>query len=124
MSEATVGSIVKDHNGKVIRITKEPCGQGCIFKDFEAYEKYPKDPCYVPELHNDVWTGDDFLELAEGDKEIADHLFYHVDWQSPTTALDEDFRDGEIIRCGSCKKLIWAKMEGIETCPHCNAPTE
>lgn len=35
------------------------------------------------------YTGDDFLEAAEGDEELARQIFETVDWQSPFTLADE-----------------------------------
>lgn len=36
-----------------------------------------------------LYTGEDFIELADGDEELAKRLFYYCDWQHPSSALDE-----------------------------------
>ena len=114
-----VGKCVLAEDGSVTMLEKEAYGQGMIFKDEEAFLHKPDAPCYVPELSDDVFTRNDFLQIAEGDAKIAEHLFYYVDWQSPTTAMDEDMRDGEVARCEKCGKLFRAMMEPDAKCPHC-----
>lgn len=41
-----------------------------------------------------LYTGKDFMELADGDEDFAKRLFDYVDWQHPSSALDEVI-DGE-----------------------------
>ena len=36
-----------------------------------------------------LYTGKDFMELADGDEELAKEVFDYVDWQHPSSALDE-----------------------------------
>lgn len=36
-----------------------------------------------------LYTGKDFMELADGDEELAKRLFDYVDWQHPSSALNE-----------------------------------
>lgn len=36
-----------------------------------------------------LYTGKDFMELSDGDEELAKRLFYYVDWQHPSSAVDE-----------------------------------
>ena len=36
-----------------------------------------------------LYTGKDFMNLADGDEKFAKRLFYYVDWQHPSSALDE-----------------------------------
>ena len=36
-----------------------------------------------------LYTGKDFMELTDGDEELAKRLFYYVDWQHPSSALNE-----------------------------------
>lgn len=36
-----------------------------------------------------LYTGKDFMDLADGDEELAKRLFYYCDWQHPSSALDE-----------------------------------
>ena len=36
-----------------------------------------------------LYTGKDYMDLADGDEELAKRLFYYCDWQHPSSALDE-----------------------------------
>lgn len=40
-----------------------------------------------------LYTGKDFMELADGNEEIAKELFRYVDWQHPASALNEVLDD-------------------------------
>lgn len=115
-----IGSIELDDNGEVVKIDRGPSAQGWVFKDAEAYDTDPTKPCYVPELNDDVYTGQDFLDLAGGVKEVADMIFDVVDWQSPETYFNECCDEGEIDDCKACGKLFLSY--GAEKCPHCGAP--
>lgn len=45
------------------------------------------------------YTGAQFIELCEGDEALAYRLFGYVDWQHPSSALDEvDYDDEEDAR--------------------------
>lgn len=99
-------------------------GQGVGFKDYKAYRCYPDKPCYIPEHEAEkdepkYYTYRDFLHIAEGNWEIADHLFDFCDWQYPETALEDDLRDGEIARCTDCGRLVHVRMEPLTRCPYC-----
>lgn len=63
-----------------------------------SYNK-PDVPCYVPELHDAVYTRNDLMALCNGQEEIAEELFDRLDWQSPSTLMDEWERTGEINIC-------------------------
>ena len=39
------------------------------------------------------YTGKDFVELCNGNEELAERLFHYCDWQHPTTAIDEEICD-------------------------------
>lgn len=41
------------------------------------------------------YTGNDFVEECGGDAELASELFYYVDWQHPSSAVDEVRGDEE-----------------------------
>lgn len=47
------------------------------------------DPGRVEEIVECCYTGDDFLELCDGDAERAKELFRYCDWQHPSSALPE-----------------------------------
>lgn len=56
---------------------------------------------HIPFLSNEVsdvlsycYTGKDFMELCDGNEELAKELFDYVDWESPSSALDEiDYKE-------------------------------
>ena len=95
--------------------------QGFIVKDEEAFLHYPDQVCYVPELGDEVYTRQDFLNLCNGQEDFAEACFYGVDWQSPETWIDEQLREDEWGWCDSCKKFYRMDGEAIP-CPVCEKP--
>lgn len=63
--------------------------------DFNDNEKV----IYTPENWDDDekegYTGQDFLELCDGDLELAQRIYDACEWQHPETILDEMSRDDE-----------------------------
>ena len=92
--------------------------QGWIFKDEEAFLHYPDKVCYVPELSDEGYTRQDFLDMVGGQKEVARECFYAVDWQHPETWIDEQYRDNEWEVCPRCNK-IYAMAGEPCACPVC-----
>lgn len=74
---------------------------GYIYKNSFAFYKQTDEICYIPELGEDtsVYRYSDFLEMATDyvkrtglsntPQDIAEKLFECVDWQHPSTLLDE-----------------------------------
>lgn len=92
--------------------------QGWIFKDEEAFLYRPDQVCYVPELFDGAYTRQDFLDMCNGQEEFARECFYAVDWQSPETWIDEQYRNNEWQYCPHCRKIY--DMAGEEKpCPVC-----
>ena len=92
--------------------------QGWIFKDEEAFELYPDKVCYIPELSDEKYTRNDFMELFNGQYELAAECFHSVDWQHPETWKDEQFSYYEMDYCPKCKKIYLMPGEQIP-CPIC-----
>lgn len=137
-------------------------GQECeIFK--ASHFEISNDICYIPDLYlNEIpldnpitdpeqieevvsccYDGNDFMEICEGDDEVAEALFYFCDWQHPSSAYDEgfgeDFHDEEFPEepadgwdethiitemcsyCGSEIEMRWAvNIRGYQAfCPVC-----
>ena len=90
-----IGICKVDQDGNIIELQREFFGQGWVFKDWEAFQNRPDAPCYVPELHNAVYTRNDLIALCNGQEEMAEELFDQLDWQSPSTLMDEWERTGE-----------------------------
>lgn len=121
----TVGSYTPpDENGEGEAIDRGWYSQGFIYKNDRAFyegaaEGAPQEVCYIPELDDATYTYIDFLEMCDGQTNIAEELYEAVDWQHPETLLDEWFDEGEVDHCPACGKLFdsyWA-----EACPYCGA---
>ena len=91
--------------------------QGWIFKDEEAFLHHPDKVCYVPELSDTAYTHNDLLALCDGQEKLAQCCFDCLNWQSPTTWVDEQFIFGEWVRCEECHRVYDA--EEHSSCPHC-----
>ena len=85
-----IGSyIVVGRNDYLIR--KGHSAQGECFKSQENFEHHPKLPCYACENSDidEYYTAQDFLAIADGDKDLAKELFDTVDWQHVETLAQE-----------------------------------
>ncbi len=49
----------------------------------------------VSEVLSNCYTGDDFIELCNGDIQKAERLFWFCNWQHPSSALDEGAIDDD-----------------------------
>lgn len=98
-------------------------GRGVIYKNWEAYydKDHPDRVCYIPELSDSLYTRQDFLDICNGQPEIADRIFDGVDWQSPETLLEEQWYE-ELAICPKCKKWYWCY--GVDKCPNCGNEKE
>jgi tRNA(Ile)-lysidine synthase TilS/MesJ len=101
-------------------IEREYYGQGYIFKDEEAFHTDLNAVCYIPELSDAAYTRQSFLDLMDGQEDLAGDLFDRVDWQHPESLLEEDYANGEYADCPECGRMFacYDKSE----CPHCHAP--
>ena len=43
----------------------------------------------IDEVIGKCYTGNNFIEECDGDKELAERLFWYCDWQHPSSALPE-----------------------------------
>ena len=112
------GSIRKaDRHGRITKLKREFWGQGWIFKNWNAFEKHRDSPCYVPELSDTVYTGNDFMVLCDRQEEIAACLFCEVDCQSPTALRHEWEINREVCTCDQCGKMFLSY--DVHQCPHC-----
>ena len=101
-------------------IHQAPYGQGMIFKSARAF--YESDGfCYVPEDGAQAYTTQDFVNLCKGNTYLAEEIFHHVDWQHPSTELDQMKRDNEITTCKYCDSYVntvnFTIYTEAETCP-------
>ena len=49
----------------------------------------------IVEIIDKCYTGDDFIELCDGNVDLAERLFGYCDWQHPSSALNEVMDDEE-----------------------------
>lgn len=118
-----VGGYTPVNGGREAVIDREYYIQGWIFKDEEAFLLHPDQVCYVPELFDNAYTRQDFLDMCNGQEEIARECFYAVDWQSPETWLNEQFDTYEMDFCPICQKIYCMMGEQIP-CPECGTNPE
>jgi len=97
--------------------------QGFIFKDEDAFLHCPDKVCYVPELSDVAYTRQDFLNMCNGQEKFARECFYAVDWQSPETWIDEQYRNNEWQYCPHCNKIYDMAGEAC-ACPVCGRNPE
>ncbi|MDR1549965.1 MAG: hypothetical protein LBT06_15430 [Hungatella sp.] len=88
-----------------------------IYKNPEAFYRSLSGVCYIPELAGRQYTGEDFLELSLGQREIAEEIFLSIDGQDPEAWLDEQFRIGELAICPVCNRIYQSYM--VPECPLC-----
>lgn len=113
-----VGSIEKKNDEYLIN--REHYRQGWVFKDEDAYRNRKDEPCYVPELDNSMYTGQDILDMCNSQQEFADELFEALDWQHPETLVDEWLRHGEWVVCEGCERLVnYGDGCNDKVCPNC-----
>lgn len=65
-----------------------------IDRSLERWTEY-----YANEIElaiSNMYTGRDFVMIADGDKDVAEKLFYYCDWQNPSSAIDEVLEDVKI----------------------------
>ena len=118
-----IGSYTPEMDGKESVIEREYFGQGWIVKDEEAFLLYPELVCYVPELYDNTYTRQDFLDMCNGQEAVATMLFEMVDWQSPETLLNEMYDTYELGFCPACQKIYYMMGEQ-KPCPICGRNPE
>ena len=101
-----IGQITKDPKTGKTRIERDWYRQGWVVKDEEAFLLHPDQPCYVPELSDTVYTGDEIRRLCNHQEELARACFDLLDWQCPETFIEEQFRDLEWGWCPKCRKIV------------------
>ena len=117
---------IGNYNEGTGEIERDWYRQGFIFKDPDAFYNHPHKVCYVPELSDSAYTANDFLFIANGDKELATDLFEEADWQHPETILDDWISNNELVWCHKCHKYYYnndeyADIGNVSPCPYCGA---
>lgn len=112
------GKLELDENRNIVKLDREWLVQGYVYKNPNAYFNEPEAVCYVPELSDSLYTRQDFLDMCNGQEDVADHVFNAVDWQHPESYLEE-LRVGEDLAECKCGKWFWCFA--TKKCPYCGA---
>ncbi len=99
-----VGSIEEKYGE--YSINRKYYRQDMIFKDEDACRNRKDEPCYAPELSYSVYTGNDILNIFNGQQEFADELFEGLDWQHPETLMEDWIRNNDWVVCDGCGELV------------------
>lgn len=102
-----VGICEMDSDGNILRLEKAyDFGFNKYFKDWDAYERRPKHPCYVPEDSDSVYTAEDVLAICNGQKFFADDLFGRLIGQIPEIVFCQLLSSDEWRKCPKCGTLV------------------
>lgn len=63
--------------------------------EFDAKEAVASDLVDNPYIATEGWTRQDLLDLCNGNERLAEDLFDHLDWMSPSVLMDEWMEDEE-----------------------------
>lgn len=114
-----VGEYESETDDKEAVVYRRFYGQGNIYKNEDSYRNRPNEVCYVPELTDEAYTANDFLDMCCGQKEFADELFEGCDWQHPESLQEDWIHNGEWAYCNKCRKFYDIQGEDVENCPVC-----
>ena len=113
-----VGTYVPETEENEAVIQREYYRQGWIFKDEAAFLFHADQVCYVPELSDEGYTRQGFMDLCNGQEDFAAECFRAVDWQCPETWVDEQYREDEWGYCPVCE-MIYDMAGEVCACPVC-----
>lgn len=106
-----VGQVLKDGT-KVKGFGKEGFE---YFLDASAFYN-KKGICYIDQSDCE-YEYSDFLDLTNGNEELAKHYFEQLSGTSPELLLDEDLREDEVHLCSKCDEYYFSYE--VDECPYC-----
>ncbi len=119
-SNVIIGSYTPpDENGNGEIIKRVFFRQGKIFKDYGAFYNNPEEVCYIPELSDTTYTGNNIRGMCNNQEDMAEELFEQLDWQHPESLKEDWLVTGEWDYCDKCGKLF--DCYGKTKCPHCGS---
>lgn len=106
-------------------------------KDIAVYQDLARmdEICYMPENVDFSaplgYTHNDLLKLVNNNEKLASQLFFDLDWQHPSTLIDENLHDEFWFKCKECGEMfdmdytfepdVWNPRKHPENaCPYCN----
>lgn len=107
---SSIGDIELDIDGDLLSVARGGTEQGFVYKNEWAFYSHSDEICYIPELGDEPYRYQDFLELCEFE-EFAEDVFQTVDWQFPETYWDELDDDEEFMMNFKKKKDQKKKMK-------------
>ena len=113
-----VGTYVPETEENEAVIQREYYRQGWIFKDEAAFLFHADQVCYVPELSDEGYTRQGFMDLCNGQGVFAEECFRAVDWQCLEMWVDEQYREDEWGYCPVCE-MIYDMAGEVCACPVC-----
>jgi hypothetical protein len=120
-----IGSYTPERGDEPAVIERGATAQGYVFKDERALLKCKNKVCYIPELSDEPYTRQTFLDMVGGNEELAAEAFYTVDWQSPETWVEEQFQHSEWDECNKCGYVFsiycYDDQPPVVACPKCGA---
>ena len=109
-----VGGIAQREDGSIIQVF-----WGMAFKSWRRFYLGALDEiCYVPDGSDSGYSRQSFLDLCDGDNDLAERLFEAVTREHPESWIDQAITSGEWIVCDGCGKLY--DVDGNSgVCPEC-----
>ena len=75
-----IGICKVDADGNIVELQREFFSQGWVSKDWKAFQNRPDSPVTFQSLMMLSIQRNDFMALCNGQEEIAEELFYEMDW--------------------------------------------
>lgn len=83
----------------------------------DIYMNHIWNNCDVDEVLPECYTGNDFIAECGGREDLAEQIFEYVDWQHPSTAIDEYCMESDETQDPRTYVVT-------ELCPHCEREVE
>ena len=119
LPEEKTGSVSFVNGTKEMMIQREFYKEGMIVRDDHAFYS-GEGICYVSEISDEPYTRKDFLDLCNGQEEIAEAIYMGCTWMTPEALLEDLKSGGDILVCPVCGRL-YLPDDVPGKCLACNA---